>query len=674
MKAAPVKLLKAATLLILTAIAAILFVSIRRPAAVAAPFPYWLLVFIIVLLVAVLVIVGRLSRDVSGREKAEATVLKIQLRYQSLIEMSPVGLFYTDVNGYTTYVNPQWCLISGLPREKALGNGWLDAVHEDDKQAIFDGWMEAAQNKELSIAEYRFVRPDGSIKWVMGQAIPERNEDNRIIGYVGTITDITKRKIAEEKLKSFNQQLNLSQAIAHVGYWERDLINGAGYWSDEMFRLFELKHTEQSKNLAVFMENVHPDDRGPLQQTREDIIANGHPISTEFRYILESGEVRHFMTRGQAVYDRNGQAIRMEGITQDITARKKIEHEILKEKQLSDSLINSLPGAFYLYTQEGKFLRWNRHFEEVTLYSGDEIRRMHPLDFFDEDEKELMTQKINNVFIYGKDYAEAHFLLKTKEKIPYYFTGKAIEYEGKLCLMGVGIDISKTVEAQEKTRQTSEQLRQLAAHLQEIREEERAAMAREIHDELGQQLTGLKMDVYWLKEEMESPPKETVQQIEGILKLLDQTINTVRKIAAALRPPILDDLGLVEALKLYSRDFQKRFAIDIIFNTDLADVPISPKKSIGLFRIFQESLTNVARHADASRVVCSLERRGDNIVLKITDDGKGFDMEKAARKKTLGLIGMAERMLVMEGKCDISSRPGGGTEVLVTVPLQPVAV
>jgi len=191
-------------LLILTAIAAVLFVSVRRPAAAAGPFPQWLFGFIVLLLVAVLVIVGRLSRAVSGREKAEAAVLKIQARYQALTEVSPVGIFYTDVNGYTTYVNPQWCLISGLPREKALGNGWLDAVHEDDKSAIFNGWMEAAQNRELSIAEYRFVRPDGSIKWVMGQAIPERNDENRIIGYVGTITDITKRKIAEEKLKSSN--------------------------------------------------------------------------------------------------------------------------------------------------------------------------------------------------------------------------------------------------------------------------------------------------------------------------------------------------------------------------------------------------------------------------------------------------------------------------------------
>lgn len=661
MKAATGKLLTAAILLVLLATAAILINN-------------WRLWPVALLLIGALAIIRKIKLDTPGREKLEEAALKIQSRYKSLTEVSPVGIFYTDVNGYTTYVNPQWSLISGMPSEKALGNGWLDAVHEEDRDALSKGWTEAAHNLELSTAEYRFVRPDGSIKWVMGQAIPERDSENRIVGYVGTITDITQRKKAEEKLKSYNRQLNLSQAIARLGYWERDLTDGASHWSDEMYRLFDLEPHEGPKEVDVFLENVHPDDRLPLRQWGQEIVTHGHPMNIEFRYILDNGETRYFMTRGYVVNDKNGHPIRMEGITQDITARKKIEHEILKEKQLSDSLVNSLPGAFYLYTQEGRFLRWNRHFEEVTGYNTHEIREMHPLDFFDEDEKELVNRKIQNVFIFGNDAVEAHFFLKSAKKIPYYFTGKAIEYEGKLCLMGVGIDISKRVEAQEKTRQTSEQLRQLAAHLQEIREEERAAMSREIHDELGQQLTGLKMDVYWLKEEMVTPAGETLQQIDAILHLLDQTINTVRKISAALRPPILDDLGLVDALKVYGMDFQKRFGIDIVFDTDLADLPVSPKKSIGLFRIFQESLTNIARHADARRVMCSLHRSGNNIVLKIADNGKGFDLAAIAGKKTLGLVGMEERILVMEGKYAINSHPGAGTEITVTIPLQPVAV
>src|SRR6185295_12453692 len=133
-------------------------------------------------------------------------------------------------------------------------------------------------------------------------------------------------------------------------------------------------------------------------------------------------------------------------------------------------------------TREGKFLRWNKNFEKITRYGADEIRNMNPIDFFDEDEKEVIAKKIANTFIYGEEHVEANVLLKTKEKIPFYFTGIAIDYEGDTCLMGVGIDISDRIQAQEKIKTTSEQLRQLALHLQTIRDEERKRIGREIHD------------------------------------------------------------------------------------------------------------------------------------------------------------------------------------------------
>jgi PAS domain S-box-containing protein len=368
------------------------------------------------------------------------------------------------------------------------------------------------------------------------------------------------------------------------------------------------------------------------------------------------------------ITDKTGEVIKISGTTQDITGRKRIEDEILMEKNLLDSIINGLPGSFYLYTKEGEFLRWNRNFEKVTLYGPADIRQMYPLDFFDADEREYIRSRIDNVFENGTGDAEANMYTRDKRKIPYYFTGIAIEYKGRSCLMGVGIDISEKVEAQKKIRQTTEQLRQLAAHLEEVREEERASIAREVHDELGQQLTGLKMDIYWLKDELKSPNEEINRQIEAILSLVDGTINMVRKIAASLRPVLLDDLGLVEAMRWHGIEFQKRSGIGIEFNSELANINIHPKIAIGLFRIFQESLTNVARHAEASGVVCRLDLEQDNVVMEITDNGKGFDVPGTAEKRTLGLLGMKERISMMEGKCMITSRVGIGTAIMVTVP------
>ncbi len=125
------------------------------------------------------------------RKKAEQTVVESGRHYETLAEMSPVGIFHTDATGYTTYVNPRWCHISGLSFEEALGNGWLKAVHADDKEKLMAGWVEATKELRLSISEYRFVHPDGTIAWVMGQAVPEINSVGEVVGYIGTITDIT---------------------------------------------------------------------------------------------------------------------------------------------------------------------------------------------------------------------------------------------------------------------------------------------------------------------------------------------------------------------------------------------------------------------------------------------------------------------------------------------------
>lgn len=360
---------------------------------------------------------------------------------------------------------------------------------------------------------------------------------------------------------------------------------------------------------------------------------------------------------------------RQRKMAEEAVIRSEKKYQALAE--LSDSIINSLPGAFYLYTREGLFLRWNHNFESVTGYTAEEIKTMHPLDFFDTGEKPIIAGKIEEVFSEGQANVEANFLLKYGRKVPYYFTGRAIGYEGKPCLVGVGIDISQRVLAQEQMKETSEQLRQLAAHLQDIREDERAAIAREVHDELGQQLTGLKMDVYWLRDELAAGNNDIIIQIDSILKLTHQIINSVRKIASTLRPPILDDLGLEDAVRSYCSEFQGRYGVQVEWNINLAAVQLPPKVSIGLFRIFQESLTNVARHAEASKVFVSLLLKEQHVVLSIRDNGKGFNLEEVTKRRTLGLLGMKERVHMLDGKCLIRSHTGG-TEIEVTVPLNKV--
>jgi len=174
---------------------------------------YWAIGITAGLLLASLGIIYLLRQQVSARtrklEQMNTELRESQERYQTLTRISPVGIFRTDANGSTTYVNPKWIAISGLLYEKALGDGWLDAIHPDDKEKVRRGWQKSTIQHQASYSDYRFVRPDGTLAWVMGQAVAEMDSENRVIGYVGTITDITERKQAEEEISKLNAELEL---------------------------------------------------------------------------------------------------------------------------------------------------------------------------------------------------------------------------------------------------------------------------------------------------------------------------------------------------------------------------------------------------------------------------------------------------------------------------------
>ncbi|MES1198114.1 MAG: PAS domain S-box protein, partial [Chitinophagaceae bacterium] len=611
------------------------------------------------------------------RKKAEEAVLESERRYHTLAEISPVGIFHTDANGSTTYVNPRWCQISGLSLEEAMGDGWFNAVHEEDKKFLIKNWNEATKIHEISLSEYRFVRPDGTITWVMGQATPERNSENQIVGYVGTTTDITERKKAEETLNQnrvfIESIINASPDIVYIydieerkNVYINEGIQQNLYYSNEEIRQMG------DKVLPILM---HQDDfNSYLQDTypKYETLKDKEIIIHEYRMCDKKGDW-HWLYCKESIFLRkqNGDPKQIFGIASDITVKKKIENEILKEKQLSESIIKSLPGIFYLYDQNGKFIRWNENFKTISGYSSEEISNMHPLDFFDEDEKELLSQKIKNVFISGEDTVQANFLTKKKKKIPYYFTGIVVEYEGSPCLMGVGIDFSELVKAQEKIKETTNQLRQLTGHLQNIREEERKRIGREIHDDLGQQLTAIKMDVAWIDKKTPSESELIKTKLKNIITLLDSSNQSVRRILNELRPGILDEYGLLEALKWQGHLFTQTAGIPIVFKIPEIEFKLETEIANCIYRVYQEALTNIMRYAKAKKVFVSLHTIKDSIHLSIKDNGKGFDNRKTqAGRKTFGILGMKERVLALNGVFELTSTPAKGTEIKISLPFR----
>jgi two-component system sensor histidine kinase UhpB len=231
-------------------------------------------------------------------------------------------------------------------------------------------------------------------------------------------------------------------------------------------------------------------------------------------------------------------------------------------------------------------------------------------------------------------------------------------------------DITERKRSENQLLRVNEELHELSAHLQNIREEERKHIAREIHDELGQQLTGLKMDMRWLQKKLENNEPEIIEKIAGAVQLIDETVASVRRIASDLRPSILDDLGLTDALEWHSRQVAKRSEIEVNFESSVSDLRLSPETATGLFRIYQEVITNAVRHANAQQINTKLYLENDRLIMFISDNGKGIETGQPLSGKTFGLLGIKERSNILGGSVNIQSDPGKGTAVTISIPYQ----
>lgn len=357
-------------------------------------------------------------------------------------------------------------------------------------------------------------------------------------------------------------------------------------------------------------------------------------------------------------------------ITRSNTIRlNRAEEQIKREKVLSENVLDSIPGIFFLFDENGTFLKQNKLFAKITGYEGEEIERMHPLDFFEEPKKERIKQLIATVFEKGSITAEEIFVTKTGRKIPMLFTAVRMMYDGQPCVVGTGLDISERKKAEEEVQLVNAQLRELTKYMENLREEERLHIAREIHDELGQQLTVLKVNLGWLKNNADAGDAEKLERISKMMDLSDNTIHTIRKISTDLRPPVINDLGLAEALRLSAKEFESQTGIKVHFYTELEMLLLSSATATALYRIYQECLTNIVRYAEATVVESSLDLHEGILLLSVSDNGKGFPIEELTQRKTLGVIGMRERAFMIGGIFSIHSEPGEGTHVQVKVDL-----
>lgn len=380
------------------------------------------------------------------------------------------------------------------------------------------------------------------------------------------------------------------------------------------------------------------------------------------RYHLErSGETRYYEAR----YAPQGKEDVLV-LVRDITDTQLAQQRISESEKKYRTLVEQASDAIFIANLKGEFLVVNPAATRIAQYSEEEFLRMRIHDLTVLEQLKVMPFKLDEIAAGNTVTSERKMRRKDGSVIDVEVAAKIIAPDRFLAFVR---DISERKKVEAALVQSREDLRRLSNHIENIREQERLHISREIHDELGQHLTVLKMDVSRLAKKLEPADKVLRKEIEHILDSINNMVTVVRRISTALRPGLLDDLGLIAAIDWYCQDFEKRTGIQTSFISGVREEELPKDWNIGIFRILQESLTNIARHAGATRADISLVRQDDQLILLVEDNGQGLDLEILENQKTLGIMGMKERAIMMGGSYFLQSSPGHGTLAELVLPL-----
>jgi len=661
---------------------------------------------------------GIITADITDRKQAEEDIKESEERYRVLFENSSEFLFTLDLKGNFTNVNQSAVKLSGYTKAELLKMNFKDYTSNYGYRKLFKAMHKVFETgKPLKDFPVEAITKDKTVKHFETCISPLKEGEN-IIGFQGSSKDITKRKQVEEKIKEKSSELEkqvekseeqriatlsvlsdlnettedlhfeinvrkqtegtllkneffLSEAqrIANLGSYELDILSFHWTSSIELNIVFGIDDN-YDKSLEGWGNIVHPDEREDmLSYFNNNVIKEGQTFDREYRIIrISDNQERWVHGIGELEFDDDDKPVKMIGTIQDITDHKLAEVEIRK---LSHSVEQS-PAVVIITDTNGSIEYVNPKFEEVTGYTAGEVIGKNPNILkgaeTTPEEYEILWKTI-------KAGGEWHGEFHNKKKNGEFFwesasiSGIKNSNEQTTHFIAIKEDITERKAMEQRIRKSRNQLRSLAERLQMIREEERASVAREIHDDLGQTLTALKMDISWMKKNPGLTEEIRAEKINTMLGLTDSTIQTVKRIATELRPGILDDLGLIPAIEWETEEFRKRIGIECNLEISVEEISIEDNISIAVFRIFQESLTNIARHSGATKIDLTIKSKGDLIQMEIADNGVGITEEQMNSPKSLGLIGMNERVSFFGGKIAISRGVKGGTTVRVYIPI-----
>ncbi len=576
------------------------------------------------------------------------------------IECASDMISITDAENRFVYVNEAFLRTYGYLREEVLGRtpALLEAS-DDVRREIFSTTMQGGWSGDLVNR-----RKDGAEFPVSLSTTVIRDSEGDILGLLGVARDISERKRAGE-VSSRYRALVESSHDAIIGVSMDGAIES---WNASAEALYGYRAEEA---IGRPLEILAPPDRFTELQSKLENAGQGRRIETyETERVRKDGVAIAVSVTASPVRDDVGRVVGTSGIHRDITERKRAEAAL---RHLA-AIVESSDDAI-LSTDTAHVIRsWNAGAERLFGYAAVEAIGKDVEALLNAPAARAQVRRAREALDCGAALVRYE---GTRERKDASLVGVAVaisamrDASGALTGYSVVIhDITERRRTEERLRESEEHLRALAGHLESAREEERARMARGIHDELGQMLTALRLDLSWLANRLRGPTPGAKRKLGEMIAIADEAIEAGRRIVADLRPPILDDLGLVPAVQWFAEHLGKRAGLRIRLLTDGGEPELEPSLAIAGYRIVQEALTNIARHAHARNVEVWVGARGGNLVLEVRDDGCGIPASAESDPRSFGIAGMRERARMAGGTLEVSGTAGVGTLVRVAIPIE----
>lgn len=642
--------------------------------------------------------------DISARKRMEQALRDNEADLRRAQAVAQTGSWRLDVQKNELLWSDENHRIFGIPKGTPLTyQTFLSLAHPDDQSFLDRSWSAALHGVPYDI-EHRIVVA-GETRWVRERAELEFDAQGKLLGGFGSTQDITERKRAEAALSASESRFRLAmEAVAGVVYdWDRQ--TDLTYWSSGLGRIFGVHGLDAESGRSWWRENVHPDDLARIRkEIFRDLKARSGQIQLEYRMRHSAGYWLHISDCVHIVRDAVGRTERVVGSLTDISARKNAEASLRRindslelkvaqrtaeaearalalqeSERFARSTIDALNFALCVLDARGRIIAVNKAWRESAIANGGDGGRLCEGSSYlevcdaaarDNDPVAARVAAAIRAALAGGDQ---NFSIEYECHTPQerrWFVMRLCGFpgDGPLRLVIKHENITVRKQAVEEQLESARRLKRLAAHLETVREEQSATIAREVHDELGGTLTMVKLALATVAGSLDASGAQQAS-IQRVLGQLDDALQTVKRISANLRPATLDTLGLVATVKWHAAQFSQMTGIA----TELRlpeYVRLSRKRSTAIFRIVQEALTNIAKHAGASRAFISMRKHRGYLNVEISDDGVGLAEDCRLKQNSFGLIGMHERAQYLGGQLCITGMPDSGTCLSLRIPLE----